>query len=374
MRGKIEVNPITTALTITSNPPGTPDAIPTSIEGIPLEIQHINATTTRCNFQFNPTNCNKMEVTGTIHSSEGGTDTIGVPFQVTNCAALKFAPKFSVSTCGKTSKANGASLTAKVTYPNAPQGTQANITKVKVELPKQLPSRLTTLQKACTATQFEANPAGCPTESKIGYAVVHTPLLPVPLEGPAIFVSHGGEAFPSLTMVLQGYGVTSTSSARRSSAKPGSRRRRSRRSPTTPSPRFELTLPEGKYSALAANGNLCTDASKLTMPTEFIAPERRGDPRDHEDRRQRLREGQGPHPRPEARQGAEGVQQEAEGQARRVCARSAEEVRSDQAEEDALKGSVATRAASSAPMNGASAKYVARGASSGSSAIRPRWA
>ena len=42
----------------------------------------------------------------------------------------------------------------------------------------------------------------------IGYAKVHTPLLPVPLEGPAIFVSHGGEAFPSLTMVLQGYGVT----------------------------------------------------------------------------------------------------------------------------------------------------------------------
>ena len=73
VRGKIEVNPLTAALTVTSNPPGTPYAIPTIIEGIPLEIQHVNAITTRGDFQFNPTSCNKMEVTGTIHSSEGAT-------------------------------------------------------------------------------------------------------------------------------------------------------------------------------------------------------------------------------------------------------------------------------------------------------------
>jgi hypothetical protein len=77
---------------------------------------------------------------------------------------------------------------------------------VNAARPWQLPSRLTTLQKACTNAQFELNPANCPSATKIGFAKVTTPLLPVPLEGPAIFVSHGGEAFPSLTMVLQGYG------------------------------------------------------------------------------------------------------------------------------------------------------------------------
>jgi hypothetical protein len=268
VRGKIEVNPITAALTVTSNPPGTPDAIPTSIEGIPLEIQHINATTTRGNFQFNPTNCSKMEVTGTIHSSENGVDNTGVPFQVTNCQALKFTPKFSVSTSGKTSKANGASLTTKVEEPAGSMGTQANLAKVKVELPKQLPSRLTTLQKACTDKQFEANPAACPAESKIGYAVVHTPLVPVPLEGPAIFVSHGGEAFPSLTMVLQGYGVTIDLVGTTFISKSGVTSTTFKTVPDQPFSSFQLTLPEGKYSALAANGNLCT--SKLVMPTEFI--------------------------------------------------------------------------------------------------------
>jgi len=300
VRGKIEVNPITAALTVTSNPPGTPDAIPTSIEGIPLEIQHINATTTRGNFQFNPTNCSKMEVTGTIHSSEGGADTIGVPFQVTNCRALNFTPKFTVSTSGTTSKADGASLTTKVEEPAGSLGTQANLAKVKVELPKQLPSRLTTLQKACTDKQFEANPAACPSASKIGYAVVHTPLVPVPLEGPAIFVSHGGEAFPSLTMVLQGDGVTIELVGTTFISKSGVTSTTFKTVPDQPFSSFELTLPEGKYSALAANGNLCTETKTvtstkketkrikgklrkvsvkvkaiepvtLTMPTEFVA-------------------------------------------------------------------------------------------------------
>ncbi len=269
VRGKIELNPQTAAITITSNPPGSPDSIPTSIEGIPLEIQHVNATTTRGNFQFNPTNCSKMSLTGTVQLNEGGSSTISTPFQVTNCAALKFEPKFSVSTSAKTSRTAGASLSAKLAYPNVPQGTDADIAKVKVELPKQLPSRLTTLQKACTAAQFEANPAACPTASKIGYAVVHTPLIPVPLQGPAIFVSHGGEAFPSLTLVLQGYGIT-IDLVGTTDIKNGVTSTTFKTVPDQPFSSFELTLPEGPYSALTTAGNLCT-AKSLTMPTEFVA-------------------------------------------------------------------------------------------------------
>ena len=34
---------------------------------------------------------------------------------------------------------------------------------------------------------------------------------------------------------------------------------------------FELTLPQGKYSALTANANLCTVKGGLKMPTEFVA-------------------------------------------------------------------------------------------------------
>ena len=262
VRARIQVDPTTADLTITT------DEIPHILKGIPLQIKHVNVTIDRPGFTFNPTNCSPLAVTGTIGSVEGASSPVSMPFQVTNCAALKFAPKFSVSTSGKTSKANGASLSVKLSEPNAPFGSQANIAKVKVNLPKQLPSRLTTLQKACTNAQFEANPAGCPVASKIGYAVVHTPLLPAPLTGPAIFVSHGEEAFPSLTMVLQGYGVTVDLVGTTFIGKRGITSTTFKAVPDVPFNTFQLTLPQGKYSALAANGSLCK--SKLAMPTAFV--------------------------------------------------------------------------------------------------------
>ena len=73
---------------------------------------------------------------------------------------LTFAPKFTADTGGKTSKADGASLKVDLAAPaQGPQhgsSEEANIGSVKVELPKALPSRLTTLQKACTAAQFDS--------------------------------------------------------------------------------------------------------------------------------------------------------------------------------------------------------------------------
>ena len=269
VRGKIEVDPETTALTVTSDPPGTPDAIPTSLEGIPLEIQHINATTTRGNFQFNPTNCDKMEAVGTLFSSEGASDTIGVPFQVTNCAALGFAPKFAVSTSAQTSRTEGASLHVDLTLPSGDWGTEANVARVKVSLPKQLPSPLKTLQKACTEKVFEENPSSCPTASRVGEVKVSTPVLAGPLTGPAYFVSHGGAKYPELIFVLTGEdGVTVQVHGETFISKSGITTATFATVPDVPFSTFELTLPKREYPALTADGSLC--AQKLTMPTELV--------------------------------------------------------------------------------------------------------
>jgi hypothetical protein len=208
-----------------------------------------------------------MSLTGTLTGGAGGVEQVANRFQVTNCGALGFSPKFTVSTSGKTSRAGGASLDAKLSYPK--NIGQANIAKVKVDLPKQLPSRLTTLQKACPAETFDANPAGCPVASRIGSATATTPIVPVPLSGPVYFVSHGGEAFPDLIVVLQGYGVTVDLVGTTFISKGGITSTTFKQVPDVPVGTFELKLPQGPDSALAANGNLC--ASKLAMPTSFVA-------------------------------------------------------------------------------------------------------
>jgi hypothetical protein len=266
VRAKIEVNPETAALTITTDNEG-PYKIPTIIDGIPLEIKHVNVDINRPGFTFNATNCSPLAITGSLTSTEGATSALSVPYQVTNCAVLAFKPKLEASTSGKTSRSDGASLHVKLGYPAGPY--DANIARVKVELPKALPSRLTTLQKACTAQVFEANPAACPAASIVGHATATTPELPVPLTGPAYFVSHGGESFPSLIIVLQGYGVTvHLVGSTFINEKTGVTSSTFKTVPDAPVGSFELTLPTGPYSALGANKDLCK--TKLAMPTEFV--------------------------------------------------------------------------------------------------------
>jgi hypothetical protein len=268
VRAKIEVDPLTAQITVTT------DQLPQMIAGVPTDLRTINAVIDHPEFMFNPTNCEAKSFSGTAFGSEGAQRPISSHFQMGSCQALKFKPDFRVSTSGHTSRKQGASLSAKIVYPTGPLGAnqasqQSNIKSVKVDLPKQLPSRLTTLQKACTSQAFEANPSNCPAASRVGTVKALTPVLPVALTGPAYFVSYGGAKFPELVFVLQGYGVTIYLHGETFINKAGITSSTFRSVPDVPISLFELKLPQGPFSALAANGNLCK--IKLTMPTTFAA-------------------------------------------------------------------------------------------------------
>ncbi len=269
VRAKIEIDPSTAALTIQTT------SIPKVIDGFPLQIQHVNVLINRPNFTFNPTNCDPMSITGQIGAWEGATSPVSDPFQATNCAALKFEPKVSVSTLGHASKRDGQSLTFKIVYPKGAMGSDAWVNEAKFDIPKQLPVELDAIQQACLAHTFETDRSACPVHSVIGHAIVRTQLLPVPLEGPVYFVSYGGVKFPDAVMVLSGYGVNVTLTGETFiDNKTGVTSATFPNTPDVPFESIEVDIPTGQYSEFGSNlphesYDFC--GQKLDMPTLFKA-------------------------------------------------------------------------------------------------------
>jgi hypothetical protein len=271
VRSRIDVDPSTAQVTITTDPGPRAERLPVKIRGIPAQIKRLVITVDREGFEFNPTSCAPMQVEGTVAGDEGTSASVGSRFQVGGCDALPFAPVLTASSPGQASRADGTSFRVKIT--SAGLG-QANIAKVSLQLPKQLPTRQSTIKLACPAAVFSADPATCDEGSVIGTAVVRTPVLRSPLTGPAYLVSHGGAAFPDVEFVLQGEGVRLVLDGK-TDIKNGRTYSRFESAPDAPFTSFETNLPAGPHSALGVyttenqNYNIC--AASLLMPTKIVA-------------------------------------------------------------------------------------------------------
>ncbi len=270
-RAKIEIDPLTAQITVTTQP------LPQVVAGVPTDLRLINSVVDRSGFMFNPTNCDVSSFSGTAWgtpppgvSGPGASAPIASRFRVGSCQGLKFKPTFEVSTSAHTSRLDGASLHVSLAMPNeGGLGTEANVRKVKVSLPKKLPTPLKTLQKACSEETFAADPANCPPASRVAQAKVSTPVLPGGLSGPAYFVSHGGARYPELIIVLTGAnGVTVQVHGETFISKMGITTGTFSTTPDVPFTNFELTFPRDQYPAFTADGNLCKGT--LVMPTEMV--------------------------------------------------------------------------------------------------------
>jgi hypothetical protein len=261
-RAAIGVEPYTARVTATS-------ALPTIVGGVPLRLKTLSVAVTRPNFMFNPTSCSPLASETTLTSTFAATQGLASPFQVNGCGSLPFSPKLKAATNAKTSsRVDGASFEVDI----AQGARQADLHEVLMTLPKQLPARLSTLRKACPAAMFETGPppGTCLSTAKVGEVTVSTPVLPGKLSGPIYMVSHGGEAFPDVDMIVKGDGVEVVLVGHTHISSAGVTTSNFESLPDVPISSVAVSLPVGPLSLLSAHGALCGGRA-LLAPTTLVS-------------------------------------------------------------------------------------------------------
>lgn len=256
VRAAIHVDPASGALTITTDP------VPQILDGIPLRLRRVSIDVDRPDFVFNPTDCGAEQISATQIGALGAQASESSPFAAGGCRGLSFAPRVQAQASlpgrGRAARrGQGASLLVRIAFPAAAQGTQANLARADIDLPRKLPARLATLQRACPGPTFASNPAACPAASVLGAATASTPALPGTLSGPVYLVSHGSSASPAIVALLQGDGVQAqlTGVARVQASQTIGVEFSGL--PDLPIASVELYLPAGAHSALGPASGIC---------------------------------------------------------------------------------------------------------------------
>ncbi len=235
------------------------DPIPHVFGGTQLNVRSVDLTMSRKEFTLNPTSCDPLATTGALLGGGGDPNNpasfssaaVNVPFQTTDCNALKFRPKLFTKLIGGRKKmlrsqhpAFRAVLVAR--------GGDANINRAALTLPHSQFLDQGHIGTICTRVQLAAQ--ACPARSIYGYAKAQSPLLDDELKGPVYLVSSDHE-LPDMLVDLQGQvdvrlrGVISSTKARLKTVFNGV--------PDVPVSKFVLSMKGGKKGLLVNSRDLC---------------------------------------------------------------------------------------------------------------------
>jgi len=235
--------------------------IPQFKDGVPISPRLTTVTINRSGFMRNPTACGHRRSSGVFGGVGGGSVETHAAFDLTDCKALAFSPRFAikVGARGKTGAGAHPPLTTTITQPNG----QAGIARVSVRLPRALPSNSIGLAQACSQADFDAS--RCSRRARIATARAVSPFVTRSLSGP-VWIVKQERKLPKLVVQLRGPLAIDFSGQ----IKIGSRNRITTIFPTVPDlpvTRFVLRFHSGRFGIIAANTNLC--ARKLFAPMEL---------------------------------------------------------------------------------------------------------
>lgn len=235
--------------------------IPQFEEGVPISPRLTTISITRSGFMRTPTACGHRRSSGVFGGVGGGSVTTHAAFDLTDCKALGFSPRLAirVGARGKTGAGAHPPLTTTITQPSG----QAGIARVRVRLPRALPSNSIGLAQACSQTDFDAS--RCSRRARIATARAVSPFVTRSLSGP-VWIVKQERKLPKLVVQLRGPLALDFSGQ----IKIGARNRITTIFPTVPDlpvTRFVLRFHSGRFGIIAANTNLC--ARELFAPLQF---------------------------------------------------------------------------------------------------------
>jgi hypothetical protein len=240
--------------------------------GVPIQIERIaltfNGQASKGPFMRMPTSCAQGTSRSRANSWEAPTVFSEKTFAMTptGCGSLGFSPKADGFMGAPGSTAKGAVPPVGTTLRFDPG--EAALKRAEVTLPSVLSPNLSAVLRACTRAQSDAS--ACPASSRVGTAIIDSPLQAQPVRGPVYLAYNTDAILPGLVVMLPApVGVRLDGAVDVGAA---GIRNTFASNPDLPVRSFSLELegarPDGVVSL---NKDLCADGIDRTMEVHLIA-------------------------------------------------------------------------------------------------------
>lgn len=245
---------------------------PQDASGIPIQITKIaltfNGRASKGPFMRMPTSCAPGTSLTRANSWEAATTFSQRTFVMTptGCDRLAFQPSGSgfMGAPGITDKGDFPPVGTTLTF----NPEEAALSRAEVTLPTALSPNLAVINRACTRAQADAS--ACPETSRVGTAIIDSPLQPKPVRGGVYFAFNTDAILPGLVVMLPAPvgvrldGVVDVGANGIRNTFAGN--------PDLPVRSFTLDLDGGDSSSvLTLNKDLCAPKTDRTMSVRLVA-------------------------------------------------------------------------------------------------------